>query len=120
MVLVQLGMLFLIPSLPWSLTIGLAYCFGGVINHSLMLGNAGNEFRSMAHLSILLYYFAFCKNVTAIHEISHHVAFGQSRPLANKIFGMWANLPIGVPFSISFKKYHIYHHRVRFFFQAIK
>jgi len=84
MVFVQFAMLFLIPSLPWSLVIGLAYCFGGVINHSLML---------------------------AIHEISHHVAFGQSRPMANKIFGIFANLPVGVPFSISFKKYHIYHHR---------
>lgn len=112
MVLVQLGMLFLIPSLPWSLTIGLAYCFGGVINHSLMLGNGGNEFR----LIVLICYniLSFCKNLSAIHEISHHAAFGQSRPLANKMFGMWANLPIGVPFSISFKKYHIYHHRVSF------
>ena len=38
MVFVQLAMLFVIPSLPWSLVIGLAYCFGGVLNHSLMLG----------------------------------------------------------------------------------
>ena len=38
MVLLQFAMFFLIPSLPWSLTIALAYCFGGVINHSLMLG----------------------------------------------------------------------------------
>lgn len=38
MVAVQFAMLFVIPKLPWYLVIGIAYCFGGVINHSLMLG----------------------------------------------------------------------------------
>jgi len=84
MVLTQLGMLFLIPCLPWMLTMGLAYCFGGVINHSLML---------------------------AIHEISHSRAFGYNKPTANRIAGILANLPIGIPFSVSFKKYHMEHHR---------
>jgi len=84
MILTQLVMLSYMPQLPWPLVIALSYCFGGVINHSLML---------------------------AIHEISHNLAFGHSRPLANRILGLVANLPIGIPFSVSFKKYHLEHHR---------
>ncbi|CAG9862548.1 unnamed protein product [Phyllotreta striolata] len=84
MVLIQFLLIWVLKDKPWSILILAAYCLGGVINHSLML---------------------------AIHEISHNLAFGHARPMANKMFGFFANLPIGLPVSISFKKYHLEHHR---------
>lgn len=110
MVLTQLGMLFLIPCLPWMLTMGLAYCFGGVINHSLMLGIFNQIFCDHLHQNVLI--LPSCRFYTAIHEISHSRAFGYNKPTANRIAGILANLPIGIPFSVSFKKYHMEHHRV--------
>ncbi|KAF6817976.1 fatty acid desaturase [Colletotrichum sojae] len=56
----------------------------------------------------------------AIHEISHNLAFRS--PKANRLFAIFANLPIGVPYSASFRvslnenaniyqPYHLTHHK---------
>lgn len=84
LVTLQILAMSFISSQSWIVVFLMAYVFGGTINHSLNL---------------------------AIHEIAHNLAFGHSRPLANRILGMIANLPIGVPISVSFKKYHLEHHR---------
>ncbi|KAG1658473.1 Sphingolipid delta(4)-desaturase DES1 [Nymphon striatum] len=84
MVVIQFISMYFIQFVPWLMIPVVGYCFGGIINHSLML---------------------------SIHEIAHNLAFGHSRPMMNRIFGMIANLPIGLPVSISFKKYHLEHHR---------
>ncbi|KAJ5031488.1 dihydroceramide delta-desaturase [Bipolaris maydis] len=45
----------------------------------------------------------------AIHEISHNLAFRS--PQANRLFAVFANLPIGIPYSASFRPYHLTHHK---------
>ncbi|KAJ6633568.1 Sphingolipid delta(4)-desaturase DES1 [Pseudolycoriella hygida] len=84
LVLTQFVMLFVMKGQSWPITILVAYCFGGVLNHSLLL---------------------------ALHEIAHNQAFGHVRPLHNRLFGLFCNLPVGIPASISFKIYHLEHHR---------
>ncbi|PVF91901.1 hypothetical protein CPB86DRAFT_745030 [Serendipita vermifera] len=59
-----------------------AYAVGGTANHNLFL---------------------------AIHEITHNLAFKGIK--ANKFLAMFANLPIGIPYSVTFKKYHLEHHK---------
>lgn len=41
----------------------------------------------------------------AIHEITHNLAFRGIR--ANRLLAIFANLPIGVPYAMLFKRYHI-------------
>lgn len=45
----------------------------------------------------------------AIHEISHNLAFRS--PAANRLLAIVANLPIGIPYSASFRPYHLTHHK---------
>ncbi|KAI6714360.1 hypothetical protein JHW43_003174 [Diplocarpon mali] len=45
----------------------------------------------------------------SIHEISHNLAFRS--PNANRALAIFANLPIGVPYSASFRPYHLTHHK---------
>lgn len=84
MVIFQVISCYFICQLSYPWVVLFSYFLGGVINHSLTL---------------------------AIHDISHNVVFGNYYPVSNRLFGMWANLPIGVPMSIAFKKYHTEHHR---------
>ncbi|XP_028838793.1 sphingolipid delta(4)-desaturase/C4-monooxygenase DES2-like [Denticeps clupeoides] len=84
MVLTQVLCCYLVQDLSWRWVIFWAYVFGGCINHSMTL---------------------------AIHDISHNVPFGNKEAFRNRLFGIFANLPIGLPYSISFKKYHVDHHR---------
>ncbi|KAF8837090.1 hypothetical protein BDN67DRAFT_1029963 [Paxillus ammoniavirescens] len=60
----------------------LAYAVGGTANHNLFL---------------------------AIHEITHNLAFKGVN--TNKALAVFANTPIGIPYSAAFKKYHIEHHK---------
>jgi sphingolipid delta-4 desaturase len=54
-----------------------AYAIGGTANHNLFL---------------------------AIHEITHNLAFCGIAP--NKLLAIFANLPIGIPYSAAFKVCH--------------
>lgn len=45
----------------------------------------------------------------SIHEISHNLAFRSAS--ANRMFAIFANLPIGIPYSASFRPYHLTHHK---------
>ena len=42
----------------------------------------------------------------AIHEISHNLAFKEGT--ANRLFAIFANLPIGIPYSASFRVIRVY------------
>ena len=96
-------MLFVIQKQSWMLTIIAAYCFGGVINHALMLGKANSEKKFVKMKQVCF---------SGIHEIAHSAGFGINHPYANRALGIFANLPIGIPFSVAFKGYHLEHHKV--------
>jgi len=72
---------YLVKDAPWWVVLVTAYVWGGTINHSLFL---------------------------VVHEISHNLIFEQ--PFWNTVWLMIANMPVPVPFSISFQKYHRMHH----------
>jgi sphingolipid delta-4 desaturase len=81
LVAAQLALAFTVRDAPWWLVVLLAYLVGGVINQALLL---------------------------AIHELSHNLAF--TRPWQNRLFGLFVNLPVGVPVAETFRYYHLLHH----------
>lgn len=68
--------------LGWPVLFLLAWVWGGTLNHSQML---------------------------AVHELSHDLFFPEV--WQNVWFGIFSSLPLGLPISLSFKKYHLIHHR---------
>ena len=66
----------------WPAYIAAIYVVGATANHSLFL---------------------------AIHELSHNLGFKSISN--NKLLAMTANLPIGIAYCITFKPYHMEHHR---------
>lgn len=81
-VLLQLWTATFLCNAGWLKILTVAYLFGSILNHNLFL---------------------------AIHELSHNLAF--STPVYNRWLGIFANLPVGVPMSVTFQKYHLEHHR---------
>jgi sphingolipid delta-4 desaturase len=83
-VLVQIFMAYMVRHMAWTEWFAVTYVVSGTLNHSLSVG---------------------------LHEISHNLVFGAHRPLANRLLGYFANLPMGVPAFVTFKKYHRDHHK---------
>jgi len=83
-VLIQISLAIILRDSSWTRFIFIAYVIGGTVNHSLSL---------------------------SLHELTHNLAFGHSKPMYNRLLGFFANLPLGIPASITLKKYHLDHHR---------
>ena len=83
-VFVQIAMAYFLRDAAWGTLLAFGYVVSASINHSLG---------------------------SAIHEIGHNTAFGHSRPKLNRMLGIWCNLPMAVPFSVTYKKYHADHHK---------
>lgn len=82
LVLIQMIMAPFMPQLHWSLFIIVAYVVGATITHSLFL---------------------------AIHELSHGLAF--KKKTYNNMLAIFANIPMIFPYAMSFKTYHLLHHK---------
>jgi sphingolipid delta-4 desaturase len=81
-VAIQFALAYYLIDKMWTLEFWLiSYFIGATITHSLFL---------------------------AIHEITHFLAF--KSPVLNRYLAMVANLPIGFPYCIAFRGYHMEHH----------
>jgi sphingolipid 4-desaturase/C4-monooxygenase len=77
----QFALAWSLQSAPWWAVLCVAYLAGAFIDHALFV---------------------------MIHECAHNLIF-RSR-LANMLSGMLANLPLTLPSSVSFQRYHLRHH----------
>merc|ERR1719149_371060 len=66
----------------WLTYLAAAYVVGGTANHSLFL---------------------------AVHELAHNL--GAKSVAGNRYIAMMANIPICIAYSVTFKPYHMAHHR---------
>ena len=82
LVLPQIWLSVRTAHLPWPAYLFIAYAIGGTITQAHFL---------------------------AIHELSHNLFFKKSSH--NRLFSCIANLPIGIPFAIAFRSYHLEHHK---------
>lgn len=80
--LFQLFSIHLLQGASWYTWLFCCYTISGTINHMLTL---------------------------AMHEASHGLC--AKGVLRNRVIGIMANLPMGIPASASFKRYHLEHHR---------
>lgn len=79
----QIGMSIVMMRQPWYIFWMTAYVIGGTCNHMLFM---------------------------ALHELAHNLGFKHSP--YNKYFAIFvANVPLGIPAAVSFKRYHMDHHR---------
>jgi sphingolipid delta-4 desaturase len=81
-VALQVFMAWLTLEWRWPAYLAAVYVVGATANHSLFL---------------------------AIHELAHNL--GASTIAGNKLIAMIANTPIGIPYCVTFKPYHMEHHR---------
>lgn len=81
-VAVQVAAALLLREAPWWAVLLVAYAFGAFADHALW---------------------------TLIHDCTHNLVFKRAR--YNALLQLVANLPIVFPAAISFRKYHLLHHR---------
>lgn len=80
-VFTQVWLSYMLQEASWPILCVMAWSIGGMINDAMQL---------------------------AMHEVSHNLAF-PGVP-ANKLFGLFTNLPLGFPAFAQFKRYHRDHH----------
>ena len=81
LVAIQLTAAFWVVGKPWWVFVLLAYTVGAVCNHALLV---------------------------VIHESCHNLIF--KTKTANYLNGIFANIPGVLPYSVTFKNYHLVHH----------
>ena len=84
LVIPQIWLSWATQDLSWPAYLAVAYVFGATITQALFL---------------------------AIHELAHNLFF--KKPQHNRYFAMVANWPIGIPYCVPFRGYHLEHHKLQ-------